>query len=62
MSESRATVQTTHALLVSLCTLFSRKDGYIAQGGLGVEGLWEWPQVGTHQNEGSKKDPTQSLS
>lgn len=62
MSESRATVHATHALLGSLCTIFSRKHGYIEQGGLGVERLWEWPQVGTHQNEGSEKDPTQSLS
>lgn len=40
MSESCAiTVHATHALLGSLCTIFSRKHGYIEQGGLGVERL-----------------------
>lgn len=40
MSESCATtVHATHALLGSLCTIFSRKQGYIEQGGLGVERL-----------------------
>lgn len=62
MSESRATVHAAHALLGLLCTIFSRKHGYIEQGGLGVERLWEWPQVGTHQNKGPEKDPTQPLS
>lgn len=63
MSESCPTeIHATHALLSSLCTIFSRKHGYIEQGGLVVERLREWPQVGTHQNEGPEKDPTQPLS
>lgn len=62
MSESCATVYAAHALLGSLCTIFSRNHGYIEQGGLGVERLWKWPQVGTHQNEGPEKDPIQPLS